>query len=114
MKRFGTFGWIVSVLAWLINLTALQAQRTYTPFSLPCCCFQNNQCAQNPVSDDYIAINVSNGVLGATLGLGGTIQWNTGCFPMTNTPCITLQAEGSIQFGTTGGTNLLRDSAILR
>jgi hypothetical protein len=112
MKRFGTFGWIVSVLAWLINLTALQAQRTYTPFSLPCCCFQNNQCAQNPVSDDYIAINVSNGVLGATLGLGGTIQWNTGCFPMTNTPCITLQAEGSIQFGTTGGTNLLRDSGI--
>jgi hypothetical protein len=92
--------------------TALQAQRTYTPFSLPCCCFQNNQCAERPVSDDYIAINVSNGVLGATLGLSGTIQWNTGCFPMTNTPCITLQAEGSIQLGTTGGTNLLRDSGI--
>ncbi|MEN3000677.1 MAG: FlgD immunoglobulin-like domain containing protein [Armatimonadota bacterium] len=31
---------------------------------------------------------------------------------MTSTPCITLQAEGSIQIGTTGGTSLLRDANI--
>jgi hypothetical protein len=112
MKRFRAIGWVVSVLACIMSLTALQAQRTYTPFNLPCCCFQSGQCAQEPVSRDYRAINVSNGVLGATLGLTGTIQWNTGCFPLTDAECITLQAEGSIQLGTTGGTNLLRDSGI--
>jgi hypothetical protein len=112
MKRFGTFGWIVSVLPCIMSMATLQAQRVYDPFSLPCCCFQNGRCAERPVSDDYFRYNISNGVLGATLGLSGTIQWNTGCFPLTNTPCITLQAEGSIQLGTTGGTNLLRDSGI--
>ncbi|MCS7065715.1 MAG: hypothetical protein NZL85_05500 [Fimbriimonadales bacterium] len=64
------------------------------------------------MSDDYFHIRISNGVLGAVLGLSGTIQWLTDCFPMTNTPCITLQAEGSIQIGTTGGTSLLRDGGI--
>jgi hypothetical protein len=51
-------------------------------------------------------------VLGATLGLGGTVQWRTGCFPPSSSECVTLQAEGSIQLGTTGGTNLLRDADI--
>ncbi len=113
MKRFGYVGWIAGVLAGIASLLPAQGQRVYDPFSPPCCCpQQQGGCVDNPVSDDYAAIEISNGVLGATLGLGGTIQWWTGCFPLTSTPCITLQAEGSIQVGTTGGTSLLRDSNI--
>ena len=113
MKRFGNGGWLIAILAGLMSLTPLQGQRVYDPFTPPCCCpTQQGGCVENPVSDDYRHIRVSNGVLGAVLGLEGTIQWNTGCFPMTNTPCITLQAEGSIQIGTVGGTSLLRDGNI--
>jgi hypothetical protein len=69
MKQFGTFGWIVSVLAWLINLTALQRTACLRPL-LPCLAVvsKDNRCAERPVSDDYRFINVSNGVLGATSG----------------------------------------------
>ncbi len=109
MMRFCISGWVLSVMLVVTSLTPLWGQRVYDPFSFPCCCpTDQGGCVENPVSDDYAAINITNGVLGATLGLGGTIQWYTGCFPMTNTRCITLQAEGSIQFGTSGGTSLLR------
>ena len=111
MMRRSAIGLAVSLSVCLLILAHGQ-QRVYNPFILPCCCFQNGRCAENPVSDDYFAYNISNGVLGATLGLSGTIQWRTGCFPLERSPCITLQAEGSIQLGTTGGTNLLRDGDI--
>jgi hypothetical protein len=111
MIRRSAIGLAVSLSVCMLILAHGQ-QRVYDPFTLPCCCFQNGRCAERPVSDDYLAINISNGVLGATLGLSGTIQWRTGCFPLERSPCITLQAEGSIQLGTTGGTNLLRDGDI--
>jgi hypothetical protein len=112
MKRFRTIGLVVSVLVCMMSLAHGQRQRIYSPFILPCCCFEGGRCAERPVSDDYFHHNISNGVLGATLGLSGTIRWRTGCFPLERSPCITLQAEGSIQLGTTGGTNLLRDGDI--
>jgi hypothetical protein len=112
MKRFRTIGLVVSALVCMVSLAHGQRQRVYSPFILPCCCFEGGRCAERPVSDDYFHYNISNGVLGATLGLSGTIRWNTGCFPLERSPCITLQAEGSIQLGTTGGTNLLRDGDI--
>ncbi|MER3558035.1 MAG: hypothetical protein C4336_00085 [Armatimonadota bacterium] len=85
-------------LAW-----GLASGQSYDPFQPPCQCPNN----QNPVSDDYRSIGISNGVLGATLGLSGTVTWITGCFPIENTQCTTRPAEGSIQIGTNEGSALL-------
>jgi hypothetical protein len=84
----------------------------YSPFPGEICACPELQGNQNPVSDDYRVIFVSNGVLGATLGLSGTITWRTGCFPIERTRCTTRPAEGSIQLGTSGGNTLLGDSDI--
>ncbi len=112
MRRFCISEWVLSVMLVVMSLTPLWGQRVYDPFSLAGCCCPTDQgtCVERPVSDDYFDISVTNGVLGATLGIDGTVQWNTACFPMTNTRCITLQAEGSIQLGTAGGTSLLRSN----
>jgi hypothetical protein len=50
MKRVGTFGWIVSVLPCIMSMATLQAQRTYTPFSLPCCCFEEQSVCPETLS----------------------------------------------------------------
>jgi hypothetical protein len=105
MKR-----WMLTVLSSsLITAISLAQPGSYSPFpGEPCSCPET----EDPVSDDYAAISVENGVLGATLGLEGTVTWFTGCFPLRNTTCITLSAEGSIQLGTSGGNALLGDRGI--
>jgi len=104
MKR-----WILTLLNSGFLAASLVAQGSYQPGpSQPCGCPNND----NPVSDDYRAIQVDNGVLGATLGLGGTVTWLTGCFPVDNAECTTRPAEGSIQLGTSGGNALLGDRGI--
>ncbi len=92
------FGVMVLGLCW-----AIAGAQSYSPFEFPCRCPNNN----DPVSRDYRAIWVSNGVLGATLGLSGTVTWIINCFPMEDADCTTRPAEGSIQLGTAGGTALL-------
>lgn len=106
MKRWG----LIIGSAALLAATAL-AQGVYQPGTRTRCGCPDNQ---NPVSDDYRDIRVSNGVLGATLGLSGTVTWRTGCFPIENSPCTTRPAEGSIQLGTSQGTEILgiRDDGI--
>lgn len=104
MKR-----WVLALLSSSFLAASLVAQGSYQPGpDQPCGCPNNN----NPVSDDYRAIEVENNVLGATLGLSGTVTWLTGCFPMENTECTTRPAEGSIQLGTSGGNALLGDRGI--
>lgn len=89
---------LVLGLAW-----GLASGQRYDPFQPPCQCPDN----QDPVSDDYGAIVISNGVLSATLGLSGTVTWLTGCFPIERAQCTTRPAEGSIQIGTNEGSVLL-------
>ncbi|MCS6924021.1 MAG: hypothetical protein NZM10_06565, partial [Fimbriimonadales bacterium] len=104
MKR-----WVLIVLSSSILAASLWAQGSYQPGPLePCGCPDNN----DPVSDDYSVVTTSNGVLGATLGLGGTVTWWTGCFPIESSNCTTRPAEGSIQLGTASGSSLLDDSGI--
>ncbi|MFN3690058.1 MAG: hypothetical protein ACK4UU_03935, partial [Fimbriimonadales bacterium] len=104
MKR-----WVCTLLSSGILMASLWAQGSYQPRpGEPCGCPDN----QNPVSDDYTAIFITNGVLGATLGLSGTVTWLTGCFPIERARCTTRPAEGSIQLGTSGGSSLLSDSGI--
>ncbi|BCW95729.1 MAG: FlgD immunoglobulin-like domain containing protein [Fimbriimonadales bacterium] len=105
MKR-----WIAAILCSSIAAGFAFAQGgSYQPGpGQPCGCPDN----QDPVSDDYAALSVDNGVLGATLGLGGTVTWLTGCFPVENATCTTRPAEGSIQLGTSGGNTLLGDRGI--
>ena len=104
MKR-----WVWTLLSSGVFAASLWAQGSYRPApGEPCGCPDN----QNPVSDDYRAVTVNNGVLGATLGLSGTVTWWTGCFPLERTRCTTRPAEGSIQLGTSGGSSLLSDSGI--
>lgn len=91
---------LVISLAW-----GFACAQGYSPFSLPCQCPNNN----DPVSDDYLHLSVTNGVLGALLGMSGTITWNTGCFPIERAECTTRPAQGSIQLGTDGGSSLLQD-----
>ncbi|MFQ3609947.1 MAG: FlgD immunoglobulin-like domain containing protein [Fimbriimonadales bacterium] len=92
------------LLAW-----SLGTAQTYVPGPNERCGCPNNQ---NPVSNDYLAVSVENGVLGATLGLNGTVTWLTGCFRPDSGECTTRQAEGSIQLGTSGGSALLGDGGI--
>ncbi|MFN4032155.1 MAG: FlgD immunoglobulin-like domain containing protein [Fimbriimonadales bacterium] len=87
----------------------LWAQDVYVPSPGQRCGCPDNQ---NPVSNDYLDLEVDNGVLGAVLGLNGTVTWLTGCFPIENAPCTTRPAEGSIQLGTSGGNTLLGDGGI--
>ncbi|MFN7016039.1 MAG: hypothetical protein ACK4P5_02570, partial [Fimbriimonadales bacterium] len=104
MKR-----WVWTLLSSGVFAASLWAQGSYQPGPAePCGCPDN----QNPVSDDYRAIVINNRVLGATLGLSGTVTWLTGCFPIENTRCTTRPAEGSIQLGTAEGSSLLSDSDI--
>jgi hypothetical protein len=104
MKR-----WVLALLSSSFLAASLVAQGTYEPGpTQPCGCPNND----NPVSDDYGALQVDNGVLGATLGLSGTVTWLTGCFPIENAECTTRPAEGSIQLGTSGGNALLGDRGI--
>ncbi|MCX7992635.1 MAG: hypothetical protein N2651_03080 [Fimbriimonadales bacterium] len=104
MKR-----WILTLLGSGLLTASLVAQGSYQPGpGQPCGCPNND----NPVSDDYSALQVDNGVLGATLGLGGTVTWLTGCFPIENAECTTRPAEGSIQLGTSAGNTLLGDRGI--
>jgi hypothetical protein len=104
MKR-----WVLALLSSSFLVASIVAQGTYEPGpTQPCGCPNND----NPVSDDYGAIQVDNGVLGATLGLSGTVTWLTGCFPIENAECTTRPAEGSIQLGTSGGNALLGDRGI--
>jgi hypothetical protein len=105
MKR-----WMLTVLSSsLITAISLAQPGSYSPFpGEPCSCPET----EDPVSDDYAAISVENGVLGATLGLEGTVTWLTGCFPIESAPCTTRPAEGSIQLGTSGGNALLGDRGI--
>jgi hypothetical protein len=91
---------LVLGLAW-----GFASGQSYSPFIPPCNCPNN----QDPVSDDYTHINITNGVLGATLGLSGTVTWITGCFPIENAECTTRPAEGSIQLGTDRGSALVGD-----
>jgi len=105
MKR-----WMLTVLcSSIITAISLAQPGSYSPFpGEPCSCPQT----QDPVSDDYAAIQIENGVLGAVLGLRGTVTWLTGCFPIVSAPCTTRPAEGSIQLGTSGGNALLGDRGI--
>ncbi len=105
MKR-----WMSAILnGSLVMGIALAQCGSYQPGpGQPCGCPNND----NPVSDDYGAISVDNGVLGATLGTSGTVTWITGCFPIENAECTTRPAEGSIQLGTSGGNALLGDRGI--
>lgn len=103
MKSLRWFGIVMLGIAW-----AFTHAQVYDPFSPPCACPNNT----NPVSPDYGALRVNNGVLGATLGISGTVTWLTGCFPIENAECTTRPAEGSIQLGTVGGAALLDDSNI--
>ncbi|GIV06023.1 MAG: hypothetical protein KatS3mg016_1598 [Fimbriimonadales bacterium] len=104
MKR-----WVLALLSSGFLVASLVAQGSYEPGpGQPCGCPNND----NPVSDDYLALQVDNGVLGATLGLSGTVTWITGCFPVESAECTTRPAEGSIQLGTSGGNALLGDSGI--
>lgn len=105
MKR-----WMLTVLcSSIITAISLAQPGSYSPFpGEPCSCPQT----QDPVSDDYDAIQIENGVLGAVLGLRGTVTWLTGCFPIVSAPCTTRPAEGSIQLGTSGGNALLGDRGI--
>jgi hypothetical protein len=105
MKR-----WMLTILSSSVAVGIALAQGgSYRPGPGERCGCPNND---NPVSDDYAAISVDNGVLGATLGLGGTVTWITGCFPIENAECTTRPAEGSIQLGTSGGNALLGDRGI--
>jgi hypothetical protein len=105
MKR-----WMLTILSSSVAVGIALAQGgSYRPGPGERCGCPNND---NPVSDDYAAITVDNGVLGATLGLDGTVTWITGCFPIENTECTTRPAEGSIQLGTSGGNALLGDRGI--
>jgi hypothetical protein len=102
--------WILTILSCSLAMGIALAQGgSYRPGPGERCGCPNND---NPVSDDYAAITVDNGVLGATLGLGGTVTWITGCFPIENAECTTRPAEGSIQLGTSGGNALLGDRGI--
>lgn len=104
MKR-----WVLAVVSSGFLVASLVAQGSYQPGpGQPCGCPNND----NPVSNDYRAIQVDNGVLGATLGLSGTVTWLTGCFPVESAECTTRPAEGSIQLGTSEGNALLGDSGI--
>lgn len=104
MKR-----WVLALLGSSFLAASLVAQGTYEPGpTQPCGCPNND----NPVSDDYGALQVDNGVLGATLGLSGTVTWLTGCFPIESAECTTRPADGSIQLGTSGGNALLGDRGI--
>lgn len=104
MKR-----WVLALLSSGFLVASLVAQGSYEPGpGQPCGCPNND----NPVSDDYLALQVDNGVLGATLGLSGTVTWITGCFPVESAECTTRPAEGSIQLGTSGGNALLGDRGI--
>lgn len=105
MKR-----WMLTILSSSVAVGIALAQGgSYRPGPAERCGCPNND---NPVSDDYAALTVDNGVLGATLGLGGTVTWITGCFPIDNAECTTRPAEGSIQLGTSGGNALLGDRGI--
>lgn len=99
MKR----GIVLGLLTILVGASAFAQINEYNPFAGPCHCPDS----QNPVSDDYRAIGVDNGVLGATLGLSGTVTWLTACFPLENARCTTRPAEGSIQIGTAEGSSLI-------
>ncbi len=104
MKR-----WVWTLLSSGVFAASLWAQGSYQPGPAePCGCPDN----QNPISDDYRAIVINNRVLGATLGLSGTVTWWTGCFPIERARCTTRPAEGSIQLGTAEGSSLLSDADI--
>ncbi len=104
MKRL-----VLTILSSGMLIASLWAQGSYQPGPGERCGCPNND---NPVSDDYLALRVDNGVLGATLGLSGTVTWLTGCFPVEGAECTTRPAEGSIQLGTSGGNSLLGDRGI--
>jgi len=88
-------------------LTTGWAQGEYIPApGQPCGCPDN----EDPVSDDYLDIEIDNQVLRAVLGLSGTVTWWRGCFPLDSGNCTTRPAEGSIQLGTSRGSALLEDS----
>jgi len=88
-------------------LTTVWAQGEYIPApGQPCGCPDN----EDPVSDDYLDIEIDNQVLRAVLGLSGTVTWWRGCFPLDSGNCTTRPAEGSIQLGTSRGSALLEDS----
>lgn len=100
---------ILTTLSALTLSATLWAQDFYIPAPGQRCGCPDNQ---NPVSDDYLDLEVDNGVLDAVLGLSGTVTWRTGCFPIESAPCTTRPAEGSIQIGTSGGNTLLGDGGI--
>jgi hypothetical protein len=87
MKR-----WMLTVLSSsLITAISLAQPGSYSPFpGEPCSCPET----EDPVSDDYAAIQVENGVLGAVLGLEGTVTWFTGCFPLENTTLYHSSCRG--------------------
>lgn len=67
--------------------------------------------AENPldnVSEDYNQVEVENGVIGAVIGLTGTINWDRICYwDLGSGNCVTLNAAGSVQLGTLNGSALL-------
>jgi hypothetical protein len=95
--------WRGFVILLLIALNAGWAQNDYNL----CLCPETEQ----PFSDDYFQNSVNNGLIRANIGFSGTVQWNTGCFPLANAACVTLNAPGSITFGTVSGSSLLSDSS---
>jgi hypothetical protein len=91
----------------IASLATGWAQGEYIPApGQPCGCPNN----ENPVSDDYLDIEIDNQVLRAVLGISGTVTWWRGCFPLDSGDCTTRPAEGSIQLGTLRGSALLDDS----
>ncbi|GIV07609.1 MAG: hypothetical protein KatS3mg017_0811 [Fimbriimonadales bacterium] len=103
MKR-----WTFAILGSVLLTTSVIAQAYRPGPGERCGCPNNN----NPVSNDYLDLGVDNGVLGATLGINGTVTWLTGCFPIENAECTTRPAQGSIQLGTSGGNSLLGDRGV--
>lgn len=91
-----------SFIIFLIALNVGWAQNDYNL----CLCPD----ADPPFSDDYTQTSVNNGLIQAQVGFSGTVQWNTGCFPLVNANCVTLNAAGSITLGTVTGSSLLTDS----
>jgi hypothetical protein len=91
----------------IVSLATGWAQGEYIPApGQPCGCPNN----ENPVSDDYLDIEIDNQILRAVLGISGTVTWWRGCFPLDSGDCTTRPAEGSIQLGTSRGSALLDDS----
>lgn len=97
--------WCLSLGASLALLTAGYVQG-YTP---TCVCPEDGAVF---LSDDYFQVSTTNGVLSGMIGVAGTANWSTGCFPLVSAACLTLDAAGSIQLGTSSGSSLLNDTGM--